>query len=48
MKYINRSFVRSTYPDNIDSDQDVYWVVVWNVLEHAHVGIKAHFSGHLI
>lgn len=38
----------TTYPDHIDSDEDVNGVVVWDVLEHAHVGIKAHFSGHLI
>ena len=38
----------STYPDDIHTDEDVYWVVVRKILEHAHVGVEAHLPGHLI
>lgn len=38
----------TTYPDDIDPDEDVNRIVMRNVLEHAHVGIKSRFSVHLI
>lgn len=38
----------TTYPDDIDPDEDVNRIIVWDVLEHAHVGIKSRFSVRLI
>lgn len=38
----------STYSHDKDPDEDVDWVVVRNVLEHAHGGIEARLSGDLL
>ena len=37
-----------SYPDHVNPDQHVDWVVVGNVLEHAHVGVEARLSGELL
>lgn len=38
----------ATHSDNIDADEDVDWIVVWNALEHAHVRIKSCLSRDLL
>lgn len=38
----------NTYPDHIDAHKDVDGVVVRNVLEHSHAGVKVRISGHVI
>ena len=36
------------HPDDIDPDEDVDWVVVRDVLEHAHAGVEACLSADVV
>lgn len=43
---LNREAV--TYPDHIDTNEDIDWIVMRNALEHAHVRIKSCLSCDLL
>lgn len=36
------------HPDHINTDQNIDWIIMWNVLEHAHIWVKPGLSGDLL